>query len=122
MLYVFLIVLIVLAAVIMCFVVCIQESKGGGLASSFSSSNAIFGVRNTKSGLENITWFLAAFMVVISILAAYSLPSASGENSVMTKQATESSNVNPNNIPAMPSAPAQNAPAESAPAQNAPAK
>ena len=40
----------------------------------------------------------------------------------MTKQATESSNVNPNNIPAMPSAPAQNAPAQSAPAQNAPAK
>ena len=122
MLYVFLIVLIVLAAVIMCFVVCIQESQGRGLVSRFSSSNAIFGVRTTKSGLENITWFLAAFMVVISILAAYSLPSASGENSVMTKQATESSNVNPNNIPAMPSAPAQNAPAQSAPAQNAPAK
>jgi hypothetical protein len=33
----------------MCFIVLIQNSKGGGLASGFSSSNEILGVRKTAS-------------------------------------------------------------------------
>ena len=40
--YLLLIGLIVLAALLMCFVVLIQNSKGGGLASSFASSNQIW--------------------------------------------------------------------------------
>ena len=42
--YLLLIGLIVLAALLMCFVVLIQNSKGGGLASSFASSNQIIDV------------------------------------------------------------------------------
>ena len=45
--YVLLIVLIVIASVLMCGIVMIQNSKGGGLASSFASSNQIMGVRKT---------------------------------------------------------------------------
>ena len=47
MIYTLFLVLILLAAVLMIGIVLIQESKGGGLASNFSSSNAIMGVRKT---------------------------------------------------------------------------
>ena len=67
--------LIVLVSVLMCLIVLIQNSKGGGLASGFASSNQIMGVRKTTDFLEKATWTLAALMVVISIIAAYSLPS-----------------------------------------------
>lgn len=66
--------LIVLVSVLMCLIVLIQNSKGGGLASGFASSNQIMGVRKTTDFLEKATWTLAGLMVVISILAAYSLP------------------------------------------------
>ena len=67
--------LIVLASVLMCLIVLIQNSKGGGLASGFASSNQIMGVRKTTDFLEKATWTLAAVMVVVSIAAAYSIPS-----------------------------------------------
>lgn len=44
--------LIVLAAVLMCFVVLIQNSKGGGLSSSFAASNQIMGVRKQQISLK----------------------------------------------------------------------
>ena len=47
MIYTLFLVLIILAAVLMIGIVLIQESKGGGLSSNFSSSNAIMGVRKT---------------------------------------------------------------------------
>ena len=51
-----LVVLIVILAILMCLVVLIQESKGGGLASSFSASNQIMGVRKTTDVIEKVTW------------------------------------------------------------------
>ena len=65
--------LIVLVSVLMCLIVLIQNSKGGGLASGFSSSNQIMGVRKTTDFLEKATWTLAAFMVILNVLAAYAL-------------------------------------------------
>ena len=65
--------LIVLVSVLMCLIVLIQNSKGGGLASGFSSSNQIMGVRKTTDFLEKATWTLAAFMVILSVFAAYAL-------------------------------------------------
>ena len=41
------VILAVIVAVLLSFIVLIQESKGGGLASSFASSNQIMGVRNS---------------------------------------------------------------------------
>lgn len=107
MIYTVLVSLVVIAAVLMCLVVLIQESKGGGLASSFASSNQIMGVRKTTDFIEKLTWGLAAAMVLFSILSAFYIPTASGTDSVITKQATEQQATNPNNIPAIPTAPAQ---------------
>ena len=98
--YFLLIGLIVIAALLMCFVVMIQNSKGGGLASSFASSNQIMGVRKTTDFIEKLTWSLAGFMVVISIACAYVLPSATAESSVIMEQAVKESATNPLNAPA----------------------
>ena len=63
--YTLFLILIILAAVLMIGIVLIQESKGGGLASNFSSSNQIMGVRKTTDFIEKATWGLAIAMVVL---------------------------------------------------------
>ena len=68
MVYILFVIFIVIASILMIGIVLIQESKGGGLASNFSSSNAIMGVRKTTDFVEKATWGLAAAMVVLSII------------------------------------------------------
>jgi preprotein translocase subunit SecG len=104
--YVLLIGLIVLAAILMCLVVLAQNSKGGGLSSSFASSNQIMGVRKTTDFIEKLTWGLAAFMVVCSVLTAYFIPSVQTEKSVIMEEAVKESATNPLNQPAGFDAPA----------------
>lgn len=101
--------LIVLAAVLMCFVVLVQNSKGGGLSSSFAASNQIMGVRKTTDFIEKLTWGLAVFMVVVSVAAAYVLPSATQGTSVIMEQAKKEQATNPYNMPAGAAAPQNNA-------------
>lgn len=61
-------VLIILSAVLLTLVVLVQNSKGGGLASSFQSSNQIMGVKKTTDFIEKATWGLAGFMLLLSII------------------------------------------------------
>ena len=129
MIYILFVVLIVIASLLMIGIVLIQESKGGGLASNFSSSNAIMGVRKTTDFVEKATWGLAAAMVVLSIICAYVAPVSTTETSVMEKAATETQTTNPNTTPGFgasqqqqqaPAQGAQQAPAQGA--QQAPAQ
>ena len=114
--YTLFLILIILAAVLMIGIVLIQESKGGGLASNFSSSNQIMGVRKTTDFIEKATWGLAAAMIVISIICAYTAPNAVAEGSVIENAATEQATTNPNNVQGF-GASEQKAPAaEAAPA------
>lgn len=109
--YLVFVILMVIAAILMCFIVLIQNSKGGGLASGFSSSNAIMGVRKTTDFLEKATWGLAAFMVVMSIATAYVVPTtASKSGGVILQEAVEQQKTSPLNIPVGTSAPATDAP------------
>ena len=125
--YTLLVILIVVAALLMIGIVLIQESKGGGLASNFSTYNQIGGVRKTTDFIEKTTWGLAAAMVVISVLCAYVAPQSAGAGSVMEN--IEAPATNPNNLPGFgasqqkdAAAPAAEAPAAEAPAQEAPAQ
>ena len=98
--YLLCIFLIVLASVLMCGIVLIQNSKGGGLASGFASSNQIMGVRKTTDFLEKATWTLAIFIAVMSVCAAFAMPDAvQVESSHIQPSAVESSEVNPNIAP-----------------------
>lgn len=121
--YLFLVILIVIAAIFLCFIVLIQNSKGGGLSSGFSSSNQIMGVRKTTDFLEKATWGLAGFIVVMSIVTSYAVPSASSNSSsVILEQAEKEQKTNPMNAPAGFATPkTENAPAAGTP-DAAPAK
>ena len=96
--YTLFVILIVLAALLMIGIVLIQESKGG-LASNFSSSNQIMGVRKTTDFVEKTTWGLAIAMVVFSVICAYVAPKATTSESVIEKAATEQQQTNPTNLP-----------------------
>ena len=97
MVYTLFVILIVLAALLMIGIVLIQESKGGGLASNFATGNQMMGVRKTTDVIEKATWGLAAAMVVFSIICAYVAPTASTDQSVLEKVATETQTTNPVN-------------------------
>lgn len=97
--YTLFVILIVLAALLMIGIVLIQESKGGGLASNFSSSNQIMGVRKTTDVIEKTTWGLAIAMVVLSVVCSYVAPKATDSESVIERNATEQQQTNPNNLP-----------------------
>ena len=125
--YTLLVILIVIAAVLMIGIVLIQESKGGGLSSSFAGYNQVAGVRKTTDFIEKATWSLAAAMVVISIACAWVAPMTTSSQSVM--EGIENPVTNPNNLPGFgasqqkdAAAPAAEAPAAPvAPAAEAPA-
>ena len=127
--YTLFVILIVLAAVLMIGIVLIQESKGGGLSSSFAGYNQVAGVRKTTDFIEKATWALAVSMVVISIICAWVAPTATTDSSVM--EGIENPVTNPNNLPGFgasqtkdAAAPAAEAPANKAaeaPAAEAPA-
>lgn len=72
--YPLVIVLTVIAAVLLIGVVLIQKSKGGGLSSAFAGSNQIMGVRRTNDVIEKATWFLAAFIGLLSIVSVFVAP------------------------------------------------
>lgn len=67
-------ILIFIVCILLILIVLVQNSKGGGLASSFASSNQIMGVRKTTDFLEKATWTLAGGMMVLCILAAFMIP------------------------------------------------
>jgi preprotein translocase subunit SecG len=130
--YTLFVILIVIAAILMIGIVLIQESKGGGLSSSFAGYNQVAGVRKTTDFIEKATWALAAAMVIISVVCAWVAPTATADSSVMEN--IENPVTNPNNLPgfgasqqkdaaAAAAAPAKDAeaPAAEAPATEAPA-
>lgn len=77
--YAVILIVIVIAAVLMCGIVFVQESKGGGLASGFADSNSLLGVRKTTDVVEKATWWLAGIIVVLSVISVFVLPSAGTE-------------------------------------------
>lgn len=74
--YLFITILILIASIFLILIVLVQNSKGGGLASGFSSTNQIMGVRKTTDFVEKATWTLAGTVVILSIVASAFLPSA----------------------------------------------
>jgi preprotein translocase subunit SecG len=80
--YAFIIVLIILVSLLLVGIVLVQNSKGGGLASSFSSSNQIMGAPKTASFLEKATWCLAGALLFLSIISSAFIPrNSQGEQS-----------------------------------------
>lgn len=109
--YSVLVILAVIVAILLTFIVLIQESKGGGLASNFSASNQIMGVRKTTDVVEKATWTLAGVLVVLSVATIFFAPRAEDRSSVVTSAQTETP-VSAPTTPAATSNPAASTPSK----------
>ena len=69
--FVILLVLIIIASILLIAVVLLQNGKDGGLATNFTSANQTLGVRQTATILEKATWYLVAFILVLSIITVF---------------------------------------------------
>lgn len=73
-------ILIIAVCALLILIVLVQNSKGGGLSSSFAANNQIMGVRKTADFLEKATWGLAIALFVFSLLASPKRQVAEGED------------------------------------------
>ncbi len=71
--YIFFCIIIVIASLLLVGAVLIQKSKGGGLASDYSSGNQYLGYRKTTDFIEKATWTLAIVICVLSICASFTV-------------------------------------------------
>ena len=126
--YIFCIVLILIASVLIILAVLAQSPKSG-MAANFGASNQvmgqigkrchILGVRQTADFLEKFTWGLAISIVVVSLIATMTMPSAnissskSGVEEALEQAIESNQNLLPSSLPS--AEPAANpAPADSA--------
>lgn len=80
-------VLIIAVSILLILVVLVQNSKGGGLASSFAASNQVMGVKKTADFLEKATWTLAILLLVLSLASS---PYTSGNGGATSTEQNES--------------------------------
>ena len=80
-------VFIVIICLLLAMVVLVQNSKGGGLASGFSSSNQVMGVRKTTDVLEKGTWIFAGVIGALCLLSVLFI--SGGKSSGGSNKATE---------------------------------
>ncbi len=100
--YTLITVLLFIVCILLILIVLVQNSKGGGLASNFQSSNQIMGVRKTNDFLEKATWGLAGALLILSIFGTAFIPR---ENKGGAKSAIEdqiNNAVDPNQVPSFP--------------------
>ncbi len=94
-------VLVLIVCILMILIVLVQNSKGGGLASNFQSSNQFMGVRKTTDFLEKSTWTLAVALMLFSVIGSLSIPRGEKEErSVLEDQINNV--IDPTAIPTFP--------------------
>lgn len=117
MLFTFLTVVIVIAAILLIIVVLLQNGKGEGMASNFTSANQTLGVRQTADVLEKFSWGLVSLILVLSIITSFSVRTTTTGVDLTDKIENTASQ------PEFPSAPVQQAnPAQEAPAADSSAE
>jgi preprotein translocase subunit SecG len=85
--FTFITIVVVIASITLVFAVLMQNSKGGGLVSSFQAQNQIMGVKKTTDFMEKATWFLVGLVVVLSVASAAFYPrEEAGAKSKLTGQ------------------------------------
>jgi len=100
--YTLITVLLFIICILLVLIVLVQNSKGGGLASNFQSSNQIMGVRKTNDFLEKATWGLAAGLLFLSIVGTAFIPRENrvGPQSILKDKIDKAED--PNKVPNFP--------------------
>ncbi len=80
--FTFIAVCIVLVCILLILIVLVQNSKGGGLSSTFAGSNQIMGVKKTGDFLEKATWGLAIMLFVLCLASVAVIPSQNQQQNI----------------------------------------
>ena len=113
--YTLITVLIFIVCILLVLIVLVQNSKGGGLASNFQSSNQVMGVRKTTDFLEKGTWILAGALLFLSIMGSAFIQRDTGNVDQSMVQDQIETAVDPTQVPTFPTTPPAT---EETPSQN----
>ncbi|MBI2731132.1 MAG: preprotein translocase subunit SecG [Sphingobacteriales bacterium] len=96
------VILIIIAAVVLGFIVLVQNPKGGGLAGNVAGfSNQFMGVKQTTDVLEKGTWIFAAAIGLLCLFSTLFIPRDKTTLQDDTKAKTEQSTpATPKPVPA----------------------
>lgn len=111
--YFILVILTIIVCVLLGMIVLIQNPKGGGLTSNFSSSSQLMGVQKTGDFLEKGTWILAISLMVLSLAINVAVKSGTTSNG-KTEQQKAIENASKPTAPTSAPLPIQQAPAQGA--------
>lgn len=98
-------ILALVVSVLLTLLVLVQNSKGGGLSSTFGASNisSMIGARRATQDVEKFTWYLAAGLMVVSFLANIAVPddaTALKKSRMSTQIESQTLNLNQTALPA----------------------
>jgi preprotein translocase subunit SecG len=96
-------IIVFIVCVLLILIVLVQNSKGGGLAAGFSSSNQIMGVRRTADFLEKATWTLAGVLLFLCLAASVAIPKMSRQVRKSAIEERVNTQAPTNAVPAFPS-------------------
>jgi preprotein translocase subunit SecG len=98
--YTFITILIIVVCALMILIVLVQKPKGGGLASNFSSTNQVMGVKRTTDVVEKATWVLSISLFVLAMMINVWIPreEMATQNSLLKDKAEQA----PINVPGAP--------------------
>jgi preprotein translocase subunit SecG len=99
--YLLISVFVLIVCILMILIVLVQNSKGGGLAANFQSSNQFMGVRRTTDFLEKATWTLAVALMLFCVIGSIVIPRADTEQRSVIEDQIDNV-VDPNAIPTFP--------------------
>ncbi len=114
--YTLITVLIFIVCILLILIVLVQNSKGGGLASNFQSSNQVMGVRKTTDFLEKATWVLAVSLFVLAIMGSAFIPRQQAVQDQSRVQDQIENAVDPSQVPNFPTTAPQGGTEETTPA------
>lgn len=98
-------ILILVASVLMVLIVVVQNSKGGGLDSSFGNVNQLGGAAQNTETIEKWTWSLAGAIAILSLVSISFIGGGAGGTST-----TNIKSQAPTVAPAPPTTPAPELP------------
>ncbi|MDL2262390.1 preprotein translocase subunit SecG [Bacteroidales bacterium OttesenSCG-928-I21] len=90
--YIFFSIMVIICAVLLVLIVLVQNSKGGGLSSSFGQGNQVMGVKKTTDFLEKATWTLIAGLMLFCMLASFTIPNKKVKEQIRVEEMIPNTN------------------------------
>ena len=78
-------ILTIIVAILLILVVLIQNSKGGGLDTTYANANQLGGAAQSTETIEKATWTLAGALAILSLAAVMFVGTGNSSSKVETK-------------------------------------